>query len=275
MYTNQSMHVSWNRSSSRPFRCSNGVKQGGVLSPLLFCVYVAELLCRLQSHGVGCHIGDTFVGAFGYADDLTLLAPSIIAAKSMLSVCEAFSQEYDVLFNASKSAHMLFHNAPNVHQAAGTLHLNGAMIPEVEDASLLGTCFGPKQASNNFTKAISDMFYRTNLLLTRFRYCSSSTLSFLFRTYCTSFYGSPLWPLDDASLQRLNVAWRRSLRRVWRLSPRTHSSLIPLINNCAPLNIQLFIRFATFIKSCMCSTNTVLINPHHLNSRKQFFHIWL
>ncbi|ELU02308.1 hypothetical protein CAPTEDRAFT_209471 [Capitella teleta] len=75
-----------------------------------------------------------------------------------------------------------------------------------------------RQVGNNFSKAIGDMYYRTNLLLARFHTCSSSTLSFLFRSYCTSFYGSPLCPLDDASLGRLSIAWRRSLKRVWRIS---------------------------------------------------------
>jgi hypothetical protein len=202
-------------------------------------------------------MGDTFVGAFGYADDLTLLAPSINAARAMLLVCEDFSNEFDVLFNASKSAHLAFHNAPNDPLQAA-LELNGVVIPRVEDATLLGTCFGLKQVSNNFSKAIGDMHYRTNLLLARFRCCNSSTLSFLFRSYCTSFYGSPLWPLDDASLGRLNVAWRKSLRRIWRINPRTHSLLIPLINNCAPINIQLLIRFSTFINSCLLSNNPIL-----------------
>ena len=35
----------------------NGVKQGGVLSPTLFCIYFDELLRRLRETDVGCHIG--------------------------------------------------------------------------------------------------------------------------------------------------------------------------------------------------------------------------
>ena len=158
--------------------------------------------------------------------------------------------------------------SPGHPLAAGSLKLNGIMIHIVEDASLLGTCFGPRQVGNNFSKAIGDMYYRTNLLLARFHTCSSSTLSFLFRSYCTSFYGSPLWPLDDASLGRLSIAWRRSLKRVWRVSPLTHSVLIPLINNCAPLKIQLLIRFCTFIKSCMISTKPTHPDLPHLNRTK-------
>ncbi len=48
---------------------SNGVKQGGVLSPILFTVYVDELLRILENARLGCHIGHIFGGAVGYADD--------------------------------------------------------------------------------------------------------------------------------------------------------------------------------------------------------------
>ena len=41
------------------------------MSPLLFCVYIDELLSRLKALNVGCHVSNTFTGAFGYADDLT------------------------------------------------------------------------------------------------------------------------------------------------------------------------------------------------------------
>jgi hypothetical protein len=40
MYTNQTLRVKWGSSLSNPFNCTNGVKQGGVLSPLLFCLYM-------------------------------------------------------------------------------------------------------------------------------------------------------------------------------------------------------------------------------------------
>ncbi|MEE4247380.1 MAG: reverse transcriptase family protein, partial [Kangiellaceae bacterium] len=59
MYKSQLMRVKWCNSLSRTCEVSNGVKQGGVLSPLLFTVYLDELLERLKSTGFGCHIGTT------------------------------------------------------------------------------------------------------------------------------------------------------------------------------------------------------------------------
>ena len=59
---------------SFPFTVSNGVKQGGVLSPVLFCVYIDSLLHSVAECGVGCFIGRVFVGALVYADDIVLLS---------------------------------------------------------------------------------------------------------------------------------------------------------------------------------------------------------
>ena len=61
-------------SFSETFSISNGVKQDGVLSLILFGVYINSLLDKLEQSRAGCYIGHIFMGAFGYADDIILLA---------------------------------------------------------------------------------------------------------------------------------------------------------------------------------------------------------
>ncbi len=53
---------------------SNGVKQGGVLSPILFDMYIDELLSRLKQSGYGCMVSQLLVscGALRYADDASI-----------------------------------------------------------------------------------------------------------------------------------------------------------------------------------------------------------
>ena len=60
------------------FTIENGVKQGGIVSPVLFCIYIYidGLLRLLRESNVGCFIGNVFVGALAYADDIALLAPT-------------------------------------------------------------------------------------------------------------------------------------------------------------------------------------------------------
>ena len=85
------------------FTATNGVKQGGVLSPVLFCLYIDGLLKLLSKAGGGCYIGRYFVGAMAYADDIVLLAPSASALRKMLAICDSYANEYHISFNASKS----------------------------------------------------------------------------------------------------------------------------------------------------------------------------
>ena len=66
--------ASWSGTRSSTFSITNGTRQGSVLSPTLFSVYLDDLLKELRLLGVGCHMGGVWVGAAGYADDLILLA---------------------------------------------------------------------------------------------------------------------------------------------------------------------------------------------------------
>lgn len=49
-------------------------KQGAVLSPVLFWVYIGDLLKLLSKARVGCYLGHNFVGALAYAGDIALVA---------------------------------------------------------------------------------------------------------------------------------------------------------------------------------------------------------
>ena len=94
------MRVAWGSAITDYFSAVNGVKQGAVLSPVLFCVYLDGLLIMLSKAGVGCFIGCTFVGALAYADDIVLTAPTATAMRKLLKVCDNYAQEYCISFNA-------------------------------------------------------------------------------------------------------------------------------------------------------------------------------
>jgi len=49
----------------------NGVKQGGVLSPVMFCVCIDDLLVQLARIGAGYFIGRKFVGALAMRTRMT------------------------------------------------------------------------------------------------------------------------------------------------------------------------------------------------------------
>ena len=103
VYTSHVCRVSWNGDWLVPFSVLNEVKQEGVISPVLFCIYLNKLLGKLAEAGVGCYIGNIFVGALAYADDIVLLPPTAKAMRLMLSICDHYAIEYSILFNSKKS----------------------------------------------------------------------------------------------------------------------------------------------------------------------------
>ena len=67
-YKHQVMFVRWGLSLSTDFRVTNRVRQGSVLSPLLFNVYINNLSIRRSETGIGGFIGGKFVNHMIYAD---------------------------------------------------------------------------------------------------------------------------------------------------------------------------------------------------------------
>ena len=80
-----------------------GVKQGGVLSPVLYCVYIDDQLLASSNSGVGCYIGTTFDGALAYADGIIFIAPTSTAKRKLQYICGECASEYCISVNASKS----------------------------------------------------------------------------------------------------------------------------------------------------------------------------
>ena len=78
-------------------------------------------------------------------------------------------------------------------------------------------------------------------------------------------YGSQLRCLNDyKSVERFYIAWRKTIRRIWRIDKRTDNVLTNLINRCSPINLMLEKRCIQFIWNFVKSTHelhkTVAIN---------------
>ena len=105
-FSSQSLRVGWGGSLSECFYMKNGIRQGSILSPYLFNVYVDNLNHDLNNCRVRCHVGDISMNNFSYADDLALIAPSAAALNDLLKICDKFASEHYIIFSNTKSVCM-------------------------------------------------------------------------------------------------------------------------------------------------------------------------
>ena len=182
----------------------NGVKQGRVLSPTLFCIYLDELLHRLKTGRAGCRMGTRFCGALAYADDLTLISPSLKGLPSMIRACEEFGVEYDIVFNGSKAVCIMF--GPNI--VTSSIFMSGVQLVWKSKVKHLGNTLNSKLNDKDDIIHKRGCFYQcVNKVIALFSSLPSSIVDNLFHTYCSSFYGSQLRNLNSVMVNDIYVAW--------------------------------------------------------------------
>ena len=88
-YANLSCQVRWGEIFSNWFPIIACVRQGGILSPIFYYIYVDELVQLLTEAGIGCHVRNLFLSILLYADDICLVAPSVRGLQRLLNLVES------------------------------------------------------------------------------------------------------------------------------------------------------------------------------------------
>ena len=71
-YKEHTMQIKWGKHLSEPFHVTNGFRQGGVLSPYLFAVYLDDLSIELNNIKAECYIGESLLNHLMFADDICM-----------------------------------------------------------------------------------------------------------------------------------------------------------------------------------------------------------
>ena len=85
-------------------------------------------MIRLKNCGYGARVGPTFVGCLAYADDVTLIFPTVNGTQRMLDICTSFATEKRLLFNSKNSFVTLFVRNRRISLFDPQLALDGCTI---------------------------------------------------------------------------------------------------------------------------------------------------
>ena len=157
-HTGLMCRVRWDGVFSDWFPITAGVRQGGVLSPDFYSIYVDELVDILQKSGIGCYVCGVFASCLLYADDMAVLAPSVKGLQKILNLCYTYCVEWDILLNARKTMNMAFGKGSNPKYLTT---LNGVTIPWVDTWKYLGVTLKSGSKFSCCVKEKVASFYRS------------------------------------------------------------------------------------------------------------------
>ena len=202
-------------SSRRDLRC--GLRQGGVLSPFLFSVYVDDLLKKLAESKLGCFINNICMNSFMYADDIILLTISINDMQKLVDICSKCLHELDLPINMSKCSFIRV--GARCKCICVNIKCKDVDFAWVDQIRYLGVFIvNAKKFTCSYSNARKKFFGAFNAIYGRIGNLNTSTLLIsLLSTNCTPIllYGTDVTEIDKNELKYMNFTYDRVFMKIF------------------------------------------------------------
>ena len=272
IYMFQYANVRWNGLLSDIFSLCNGVRQGAILSGILYCFYVNNLFKLLRSRTSGCWVNNNFHGMFGYSDDNWVLASSLSCLREMMKTIEDYCSSHNLKFSTDPKPKKCKTNCIaylKKDRVLSSIYLCGNPLPWVKEGIHLGN-----NINNQYDGMVKDIkikrasYIDKNCeLLQEFMFAHPSSRLKANQIFNSHFTGSPIWDLFSAEAKMVENTWNTSFRRMYDLPYQTHRYLVEPVSGQLHLKKLLIKRFLSFLKQIRKSTK---ILPAQLLNTIQF-----
>jgi len=202
------------------FRIKCGIRQGGVLSPYFFAIYIDSVVDRVNRDCLfGCYIASQCLSILLFADDIIIIAPSVVALQKLLSTVENELTELDMQINAKKSSCLRIGPRSNVKcaniytsddheiQWSDTIRYLGVYLTS---AKTFACCFS--HAKKSFYMACNSIFGKIG------RIASENVVLELVRNKCmpAMLYGLDACPINNTQINSLQFAVTGMLMKLFQ-----------------------------------------------------------
>ncbi|XP_063961110.1 uncharacterized protein LOC129267838 [Lytechinus pictus] len=241
MYHGIESKVFWKGAASNPIPITQGVRQGGVMSPLLYTAFVDGLIKELREKNLGSSIDGRFSGVVVLADDVALVANSPDELQLMLDATFNYAGLWHYKINPTKSAVIVFNNTKHPTRSSWTV--NGSIVDVKTSHPHLG--ISKSGSRSDLTDSIIGTGLRAFYSLSGSgAYTGGLTpmlVTHLWRTFCIPrmLHGASITKLTKSMLQKLDKAQTHLFKRVLGVPITAADEIVHLLTNLLPLSIQI------------------------------------
>ena len=268
IYEKQEAFVRWGRVFSPTFDITNGTRQGSVLSPAFFGIYLDDLLKELRRTGLGCHIAGQWYGAVSFADDLVLMAPTRTAMQEMLKVCERYGEQHNITFstdpNPKKSKTKCLYMCGSLKtRYPAPVQLYGRNLPFVLTATHLGhelhQCTNMEYDANAKRIRFID---RSTKIRETFHFADPTNILQAVQVYAGDAYGAMIWDLYGENANKYFRTWNTCVKLSWDVPRETHTYFVDnlLAGGFRHLSVDIKSRYVKYFQGLIkCKSQEVRI----------------
>ena len=237
--------VRLNNERSRRFVIEEGVKQGGIISPFLFNIFIDDLLSECVKSGLGASVGSVTTCIIGYCDDLILLSPLKSHLRKLLSICERYAGGWKIKFNPLKST---IYCTKKKLLSSGDFSLCGGMLRKVENFEYLGLPIGDRKYVDEFYnskfKSVERALFAIRRIGLHNNYINPECLGFIYKQYCQSIflYGLEVVHLSKGLLRQIQSRQGAALKLALNLSRYSRTSPLLEAIHVSPI-LELYFKF--------------------------------
>ena len=292
IYSSVYYKLKLNRKLTDKINSNIGVKQGCIMSPTLFNIYLSDICSIFDNSCQPVTAYDIQINCLLYADDMVLLSESQSGLQMCLNKLNSYCQKWKLTVNTEKTKIMIFNKGGRIIKKSNFLY-NNSPLEIVKNYKYLGLVF---DCSGNFNQAIHNLNEKGKkalyVLIQKVPYSNVPINIKLFNTMVLPIltYGCEIWgPIilnnvnesnlynicDKPEIEKTHLKFMKFILGVHSKSSnagvRGELGKFPLLINCVKLMIKYWLRI------CKMPLNSIIYKCYLENKQmlQNGYNVWL